>query len=183
MQKQVVLVDESNRVIGKASKDAVHNAATPLHRGFSLFLFDSRGDLLIQQRSNKKKTWPLVWSNSCCGHPRPEESSVEAAKRRLKFELGIDEAIIYEVLPQYRYRAERDGIVENEICPILVAFSDESPRINREEVAAIRWLGWSEFVRQATATPEAYSIWSVEETLLLDQSELFRALYAKHVQS
>jgi len=67
--EKVVLVDEENNVLGTTDKSTVHTANTPLHRGFSAFIFNSKQEILLQQRSKYKKTWPLVWSNSCCGHP------------------------------------------------------------------------------------------------------------------
>src|SRR3972149_7515079 len=85
----VVLVDEENNVLGTAPKDQVHSAATPLHRGFSVFLFNQQGELLITQRADSKKTFPGIWTNTVCGHPLPGESTAEAASRRLKVELGI----------------------------------------------------------------------------------------------
>ena len=116
----VVLVNEQNEVLGTMPKADVHGATTPLHRGFSVFVFRSRDKrLLLQQRSGKKRTWPFVWSNSCCGHPGPGESTVDAARRRLKYEVGLDPIRLEEVAP-YRYCFTRDGIRENEICPILV---------------------------------------------------------------
>jgi isopentenyl-diphosphate delta-isomerase type 1 len=172
----VVLVDEQNRPIGEAPKASVHTGDTPLHRGFSVFLFDRQGRLLLQQRSHSKMTWPLVWSNSCCGHPRLGESSVDAARRRLAYELGIEQAEICEVLPQYRYRAEHRGVVENETCPVMVAFTDEWPVPNADEVEAVRWVDWAEFVRETGEQPNSYSEWCVEETRLLANSDLFESL-------
>lgn len=180
MEEFVVLIDESNHVTGTAPKTSVHHSATPLHRGFSVFLFNPLGQVLLQQRSHRKKTWPLVWSNSCCGHPALGESSVDAARRRLKFELGIDEALIYELSPEYRLRAVRGGIAENEICSVLVAFSKQNPKINKDEVRAIGWVRWSDFIKELQVAPKRYSRWCVEEALLLDESDLFLALRARH---
>src|SRR5205809_7118363 len=99
----VVLVDEQNKVLGSMAKASVHGAKTPLHRGFSSFVFRSSDQrLLLQQRSSKKRTWPLIWSNSCCGHPGPGESNVGAAMRRLKYELGLVPTFVEEVA-SYRY--------------------------------------------------------------------------------
>ena len=180
MEELVVLVDKKNKRIGTATKADIHTGNTPLHRAFSVFLFDTNGRLLLQQRSKKKKTWPLVWSAGCCGHPSPQESSVEAARRRLSFELGITDALIYEVIPNYSYRAEKEGVVEHEICPVLVGFSSQTPIINRAEVAATRWIDWQDFVREVENRPRDYSPWCVEETLLLHQSTRFKSLLAKH---
>jgi len=181
MGELVVLVDNRNKPIGTVPKAEIHTDNTPLHRAFSVFLFDPQGMVLLQQRSKKKKTWPLVWSNSCCGHPALGESSFEAARRRLSFELGMTDALLYEVIPNYSYRAEKNGVVENEISPVLVAFSRQNPKINREEVEATRWINWEDFVREVENQPRDYSPWCVEETLLLHKSRKFRALFSRHV--
>ena len=120
MPELVVLVDKQNNQIGTADKDTVHTKTTPLHRAFSLFLFNSKNELLLTKRSSAKKTFPGVWTNTVCGHPAPEESTTDAAKRRLKDELGITGVDIAEV-SMFQYRAsDQNGIVENEICPITV---------------------------------------------------------------
>jgi len=179
MEEIVVLVNDNNEVIGTAPKATVHTAATPLHRGFSLFLFNSRGELLLQQRSAQKKTWPLVWSNSVCGHPMMNELASDAAKRRLAFELGMERGAIYEILPDYRYRAEHEGIVENELCPVLVGFSDEEPLPRSDEVEATRWVAWKAFLEELKRGDPPYSPWCVEEALLLEKDRTFLDLYAR----
>ncbi|HLA96454.1 MAG TPA: isopentenyl-diphosphate Delta-isomerase, partial [Pyrinomonadaceae bacterium] len=141
----VVLVDESDRVIGSALKREVHHSQTPLHRGFSVFLFNGRGELLLQQRALTKQTWPGIWSNSCCGHPMPDETVEAAAERRLKFELGLSNIDLMIALPDFRYRAEKDGVIENEFCPVLFGFTDQQPRVNPDEVEAVRWIDWKQF--------------------------------------
>ena len=165
----VVLVDEQNNVLGTMPKAEVHGAQTPLHRAFSSFIFNSKGELLLQQRAKSKKTWPLVWSNSCCGHLTLEESPVEAARRRLSFELGLDVANLEEVAP-YRYCFTRDGVMENEICPIIVGRTDQEPQPNPDEVEAIRWMPWQVFVDDIRAHPENWSEWCAEEVEILAQS-------------
>lgn len=173
--EHVVLVDESNAILGTMPKSEVHQEQTPLHRGFSLFLFNREGKLLLQQRSRKKRTWPRVWSNSCCGHPQLGESSVEAAARRLQQELGMKAYHLEEVSP-YRYCFSRDGVMENEICPILVGFSDDEPAINPDEVEAVRWIGWQPFLQEVANNPETYSLWCIEEARILDAHPRFREL-------
>lgn len=175
----VVLVDKQNNVLGTAPKLATHNTNTPLHRAFSLFLFNSKGELLLQQRSGKKKTWPLVWSNSVCGHPILIESNIDAAKRRLKFELGIDLNNFYEILPYFSYKAEMNGIVENELCPVIVAFTDNEPVINGAEVENIRWIKWNDFLNEIDDNPGKYSIWCEQEAKLLSENKEFLKLYRK----
>ena len=175
----VVLVDRKNNVLGTAPKLETHNANTPLHRGFSLFLFNSKGEFLLQQRSRKKKTWPLVWSNSVCGHPMLNESSADAAKRRLKFELGLEIDDVKMILPDFSYRTEMNGIVENEICPVLVAFSNKKTKINKDEVENIKWIEWKKFVSDAKQHPGKYSMWCEEESKLLAENGEFLKLYKR----
>ncbi len=180
MEELVVLVDEENNELGTALKDTVHTTNTPLHRGFSLFLFNSRNELILTKRSKTKNTFPGVWTNTVCGHPGPGELVTEAAKRRLRDELGISlkrshlfrlgEDLIQEVAP-YRYRfADTNGIVENEICPILVAHSDDDPRPHRDEVEDWKWMGWEEFLRDINVNPALYSPWCREEGFLVHSS-------------
>ena len=171
MKDYVVLVNEKNEPLGTREKLAAHSGQTPLHRGFSLFLFNSKKELLLQQRSKKKKTWPGVWTNSCCGHPMIDESPLAAAKRRLLFELGIQKAKISMAIPDYRYRFEKDGIVENEFCPVMIGYSDEQPQSNPEEVQAVRWIPWQEWIAETKKNPGNYSPWCVEETQLLVESK------------
>lgn len=174
----VVLVDEQNQVLGTMPKAEVHKAETPLHRAFSSFVFNQKGELLLQQRAASKKTWPLVWSNSCCGHPMLEESSVQAAQRRLSFELGLDVDGLIEVSP-YRYCFTRYGVMENEICPIVVGKTDKDPRLNPDEVEAVRWMLWQDFVNEVRTHPQNWSEWCVEETEILYASEKFRQMWEK----
>ena len=177
LSELVVLVDEQNNVLGTMPKSEVHRAQTPLHRAFSLFLFNRKGELLLQQRSHLKKTWPLVWSNSCCGHPGLDEPTVDAARRRLADELGTRAAFIEEVSP-YRYKFVRYGVMENEICPILVGFTDELPTPNPEEVEAVRWTPWQVFLADITAHPGQYSEWCEEEAHILAKHPRFAELYS-----
>ena len=173
--EEVVLVDKENNKIGTAPKDAVHTKNTPLHRGFSLFLFNSRNEFLLTKRSSTKKTFPGVWTNTVCGHPASGESAVDAALRRLEQELGLKrshlarqgETLIREVAP-YRYRfSDQNGIVENEICPILVAYSDTDPKPDQKEIEGWRWMRWEEFLKDLKKNPTIYSPWCREEADLI----------------
>jgi isopentenyl-diphosphate delta-isomerase len=172
----VILVDEQNNVLGTMPKAKVHSAVTPLHRAFSSFLLRSNDRReLVQQRSVKKLTWPLMWSNSCCGHPGPSESNVDAARRRLKDELGLVPSMLEEVAP-YRYCFTKDGVMENEICPILVGIVDQEPVLNPDEVQAVRWMDWTAFLKATELSPEDYSEWCVEQAQILDRTQRFRDL-------
>ena len=127
MIEEVVLLNEAFEPIGTMPKADVHGPDTPLHRAFSLFVFNASGKLLLQQRSSKKVAFPLVWSNSCCGHPAPGESYENAASRRAEAELGMAGIRAEMAVPDFRYRAEMHGIVENEFCPVLTAVTDAEP--------------------------------------------------------
>lgn len=141
----VVLLDAMGLPIGTMRKDRVHTADTPLHSAFSIFLFDGKGRMLVQQRAHSKKTWPGIWSNACCGHPAPGESHLAAAHRRLRQELGIENIELELALPDFQYRAEFQGVVENEICPVFIGVCEQEPKPNPDEVAAISWIEWNLF--------------------------------------
>lgn len=177
----VVLVDNQNKVLGTAPKLTAHNSNTPLHRGFSVFLFNKKGELLLQQRSKIKKTFPLIWSNSVCGHPMLNESNVDAAKRRLSYELGIDNVEVFEIISDYRYEVGMNGIYENEICPVLVCFTDKKPIINKDEVENVRWISWQDFLQEIKQKPGTYSVWCEQEAKLLAENEKFLEIIKKHV--
>ena len=168
--EHVVLVDQHNAVLGSMLKAQVHTLETPLHRGFSVFIFNPSGELLLQQRSFDKVTWPGFWSNSCCGHPALGETVADAIRRRVEVELGMQVQDLWEALPDFQYRCEYAGVVENEICPVWLARSVEEPVANPLEVAATRWIPWKDF-RQVLAVDVAgrYSPWCKLEAALLDE--------------
>lgn len=146
--EEVILLDPTGRAIGRANKADIHKATTPLHLAFSVFLFDGRGKMLIQQRAWSKKTWPGIWSNACCGHPMPGETLEAAAHRRLYEELGITGVELKLALPRFRYRASYQGVEENEICPVFVGIFDQEPNPNPSEVAATDWIDWNRFIQE-----------------------------------
>lgn len=172
----IVMVDEDNTPIATARRRSAHDYDTKLHRAFSVFIFNRKGELLLQQRALSKKTWPGVWSNSCCGHVMLHEATEAAARRRLKYELGLTIRKLELVLPDFRYRAEKDGVVENEICPVFVGFSDAEPVTNDDEVNDFRWVPWTRFAEDVKDPANGYSPWAREEVELLMQSETFRRL-------
>ena len=159
---EVVLLGEDGMPIGTADRVQVHTTATPLHLAFSTYVFNARGEVLVTRRALAKKTWPGVWTNSCCGHPKPGESLEDAARRRIREELGMSVGPLVSLLPEFRYRAvDASGIVENEICPVFAAFvTDEQPVANPEEVAEWAWVPWENLTAAITATPHVYSPWA-----------------------
>jgi isopentenyl-diphosphate delta-isomerase len=176
-EEHVVLVDQHNQVLGTSPKATVHTSETPLHRGFSVFLFNPHGMVLMQQRSSQKKTWPLVWSNSCCGHPALGESTEDAVRRRVLFELGIpDIHNLTEVLPNFRYSCVRDGIMENEICPVWIGTIDQDPQLNHAEVEATYWENWVSLSKLIAKQPGSFSQWCELEVQELNQLPQFDGL-------
>jgi isopentenyl-diphosphate Delta-isomerase len=174
----IVYVDENGRPTGEtAEKLAGHTGSTKRHLGFSCYVFNSRGQLLLTQRAFVKKVWPGVWTNTVCGHPSPNESTLEAIKRRLKFELGTEATNYTEVISDYKYTTPPyQGIIENEFCPVYFAISDSDPKPNTNEVAAWRWVSWHDFVVAADADrQDEYSYWCKDQlTSLKNHPELKR---------
>ena len=171
--EHVVLLDLDGNPIGTMDKRSVHTANTPLHSAFSIFLFDGKGNMLSQQRAHSKKTWPGIWSNACCGHPASGESHLDAAHRRLEQELGLTQIELMNALPNFRYRAELDGIVENEICPVFIGQCSVEPTPNPKEVAATEWIPWKTFADSCKGLTQtrfdSFSPWShLEGQLLLE---------------
>jgi isopentenyl-diphosphate Delta-isomerase len=169
-EESVVLLDEGGREIGSAAKASVHHAATPLHLGFSCYLFDADGRVLLTRRALGKRTWPGVWTNSYCGHPSPGEVVVDAVHRRARQELGVSIDSLVCVLPEFRYRAvAADGTVENEICPVFCARAEGPIHADSDEVMDWRWVSWRD-LRSAAGLPWAISPWAVQQIPLLDAS-------------
>ena len=179
----IVLVDEANDPIGTAPRTAAHDRETKLHRAFSVFLFNRRGEVLLQQRSLRKKTWPGVWSNSCCGHVMLHERTERAAARRLNHELGLNGIELTTALPDFRYRAEKDGVVENEVCPVLIGMTEREPVINPTEVSEIRWVEWNAFVASLEEPGTEISPWAIEEARLLANSAIFEQWLARRTET
>jgi isopentenyl-diphosphate delta-isomerase len=160
--EDVVLLDDAGTPIGTAPKSSVHDSDTPLHLAFSCHIVNSAGQVLVTRRALHKRTWPGVWTNSFCGHPQPDEPVRDAVRRRAAFELGYVLADVDLVLPEFRYRAiDASGVVENEVCPVYLARTDEDPRPNPDEVVDSRWVDAGELAAALRATPWAFSPWLV----------------------
>ncbi len=158
--ESVVLLDEAGYASGTADKIAVHHAETPLHLAFSCYLFNESGQFLLTRRAESKRTFPGVWTNTCCGHPRPGEPLSGSVLRRLRDELGIGSAVLTLVLPGFRYRARMaNGVMENEICPVFAAYTDVAPDPDPAEVAETRWVDWAEFCLAVRVGQQPISPW------------------------
>ncbi len=167
----VVLLDQEHRPVGTMPKRLVHGETTPLHLAFSVYVFDTAGRFLVTRRALGKRTWPGVWTNTCCGHPAPDESLELAAQRRLADELGLDVTGLEVVLPDFAYQAvSPEGLMENEFCPVLVARAEGDPVGRPDEVAQWTWTDWDGWCSAVAAAPWAFSPWTVEQTPLVAQA-------------
>jgi isopentenyl-diphosphate delta-isomerase len=161
----VVLLDDHGRATGTADKAAVHGSDTPLHLAFSAYLFDGDGRLLVTRRALGKRTFPGVWTNSVCGHPAPAEALPDAVRRRTRRELGVDLAELRLILPRFAYRAEMDGVVELEQCPVYAGWLADGrrPRLAADEVEDAEWITWADFSADVLAGTREVSDWCAEQ--------------------
>jgi isopentenyl-diphosphate delta-isomerase len=156
-EEQLILVNEGNRAIGSAGKDAVHRRGL-LHRAFSIFLVDSEGRMLLQQRNRRKYHSGGLWSNSCCGHPRPGELTISAARRRMREELGIEVPLQFAF--HARYRAGLDhGLEENEYVYVYFGALARSPKPDPEEISDLDLASVGEITRRIRGKPGMFTEW------------------------
>jgi isopentenyl-diphosphate delta-isomerase len=169
----VVLVDAAGSPVGTAPRASVHDTSTPLHLAFSCYVTDGDGQVLLTRRALDKRTWPGVWTNTCCGHPRPGEPLTDAVRRRLVDELGLEVGELTCALPDFAYRAtDASGVVENEVCPVYVAPVHPGSRLapNGSEVMEWKWVSWTSLAQAVEAAPFAFSPWAALQVPLLDRS-------------
>lgn len=161
-EEPLILVDEHDREIGHLSKGECHDGEGVLHRAFSIFIFNTDGKLLLQQRSADKRLWPLFWSNTCCSHPRRGETMEEATERRLAQELGMSGD--FSFLFKFQYHAPFGELgSERELCWVYAGTSSDQPRPNATEIAAIRWIGPDELDHEFATRPETLTPWFAME--------------------
>lgn len=157
-EELVVLVDENDRAIGQAPKLEVHERGL-LHRAVSLLLRDGHGRFLLQRRADVKYHSGGLWSNTCCGHPRPGETNESAALRRLRAEMGILECNIRRV-SSFLYRtAVGNGLVEHEVDHVLVGEWNGEPAPDPAEVSEWRWVSEAALDADLAANPDRYTPW------------------------
>src|SRR4051794_26813581 len=157
MEENVVLIDETDAALGVGEKLSVHRSGE-LHRAFSMFAFNARGELLLQRRALSKYHSGGLWTNTCCGHPRPGEATADAARRRLFEELGIGcgELITAGV---YRYRAEILDLVENELDHLFTTTVSDDPVPDPDEVVEWKFVALDELEAWLAAAPEEFTAW------------------------
>lgn len=176
--EKLILVDIDDNVLGYEDKLACHLGDGKLHRAFSIFIFNSGRELLLQQRSAEKMLWPLIWSNSCCSHPRKGEEYDHATHRRLKEELGIDTELIY--LFKFKYQvAYKDVGSEHELCSVFIGKSDDPIEVNPTEIAEWHYISIDELNNDMKTHPDKYSPWfkiewqRIREEFMEEVEELF----------
>ena len=157
MEEQVILVDEKDNQVGLMPKMEAHEKAL-LHRAFSVFIFNKKGELMLQQRAANKYHSPLLWTNTCCSHQREGESNLEAGKRRLMEEMGFVTEL-KEVF-SFVYKAPFDnGLTEHEFDHVMIGSFEEKPNINKEEVEAYKWMSLEDVKSDITNNPKEYTAW------------------------
>ena len=167
-EENVILVNEKDEQIGLMPKMEAHQKAL-LHRAFSVFIFNKKDELMLQQRALTKYHSPGLWTNTCCSHQREGESNVEAGKRRLQEEMGFSTELKDTV--SFIYKAPFDnGLTEHEFDHILVGKYNEDPILNPEEAAAFKWLNLEEVKRDMEINPDIYNAW-------------FKIIFDKYYQS
>ena len=158
MDESVILVDEHDNQIGVEEKLAAHRKAL-LHRAFSVFVFNSKGELLVQQRAKGKYHSAGLWTNTCCSHQMPGEETDAAAHRRLQEEMGFDCALREVGSLLYKVSFE-NGLSEHEYDHMLIGHYDGPvERINLEEVEDWKWVDPAELLRDIDINPERYTYW------------------------
>lgn len=158
MQEElVILVDKKDNKIGLMPKMEAHEKAL-LHRAFSVFIFNNKGDLMLQQRALHKYHSPGLWTNTCCSHQRDGESNIAAGRRRLQEEMGFTVPLVEKT--SFIYKAPFDnGLTEHELDHILTGEFEGIPKINPDEVESWKWMPLEEVKSDIAVNPHNYTAW------------------------
>ena len=155
--EHVILVDEKDNEIGSMEKIEAHEKAL-LHRAFSIFVFNKKGEMMLQQRAFSKYHSPGLWTNTCCSHPRPGETLDEATSRRIVEEMGFQCEM--KELFSFIYKAAFDhGLTEHELDHVFIGKYNDIPYINPEEVEAWKWIKLDELLEDVKQHPDRYTVW------------------------
>ncbi|MDC0635369.1 isopentenyl-diphosphate Delta-isomerase [Flavobacteriaceae bacterium] len=157
VEEQVILVNEYDEQIGLMPKMEAHEKAV-LHRAFSVFVFNTKNELMLQQRAAHKYHSPLLWTNTCCSHQRDGESNIEAGTRRLKEEMGFTTDL--KETTSFIYKAPFDnGLTEHELDHIMLGYYENEPIINKQEVEGWKWMPLEDVKHDINVHPEQYTAW------------------------
>ncbi len=174
----LILVDTHDQETGNLGKVECHDGDGILHRAFSVFLFNDRGELLLQQRSPDKRLWPMYWTNTCCSHPRQGESMQIATARRLQQELNT--ASTLEFIYKFEYQARFGNLgSENELCSVYLGRLEREATANDAEVAALRFVSADKLRVEIDAEPERLTPWFKMEWQHLNEE--FKDRLAKYI--
>ena len=156
-EEEVILVTPGDEVLGTMPKMEAHEKAV-LHRAFSVFVMNDKGETLLQQRAAHKYHSPMLWTNTCCSHQRLGETNTEAGKRRLREEMGFETEL--RELFSFIYKAPFDnGLTEHELDHVLLGHYNGEPVVNPDEVASWKWLDLEEVKMDLEAYPDRYTAW------------------------
>ena len=174
----LILVDTHDQETGSLGKVECHDGAGILHRAFSVFLFNDRGELLLQQRSADKRLWPMYWTNTCCSHPRQGESMQMATERRLQQEL--DTASTLEFIYKFEYQARFGDLgSENELCWVYLGCLEREATANDTEIAALRYADAETLQAEIESSPDDFTPWCKMEWRRLNEE--FTDRLAKYI--
>lgn len=161
MKEFVTLVNEHDQTIGKEEKLAAHQKGL-LHRAFSIFIFNQNKQMLLQKRAAIKYHSANLWSNACCGHPRPEETTMQAAQRRLFEETGITCQLHQAGSFTYRANLSSSNLIEHEIDHLFYGFFDGTPSPNPHEISQLRWISQQQLFQELEQHPHLFTAWFCE---------------------
>lgn len=156
-KEYVVLVDVNDEPVGAMGKMEAHIKGV-LHRAFSVFIFNEKGELMLQQRALSKYHTPGLWTNTCCSHPRKGEMTLDAAHRRMEEEMGFD--CDFDEAFAFTYKADvGQGLIEHELDHVFIGHSDKTPKINPEEVNDWKYMKMDEIRADIEVNPSSYTVW------------------------
>lgn len=157
MMQYVITVDTSDRETGIMEKIKAHELGV-LHRAFSVFIFNSRNQMLLQQRAHEKYHGGGLWTNTCCSHPLPGENVQQGADRRLAEEMGMACRLRPEFSFIYKARVE-NGLTEHELDHVFIGYTDQDPVPDAAEVRDWKWVDMEWLLEDVSQRPELYTVW------------------------
>lgn len=175
MKEKVILVDKDDKELGTLEKMAAHRNGGTKHRAFSVLVFNNKNELMLQQRAFSKYHCGGLWTNTCCSHPRPNETTEAAAHRRLMEEMGFD-CELKEVF-SFNYEAKvNNELTENEYDHVFLGKFNEEPKINKDEAESWKWISITDLETEVRQNPEKFTVWFKVILLGLLENEIFKKL-------